>query len=825
MQQRPSSGVAPLPYADVASALLPVIYDSLRIIYDARFRGVSVGEIIPKLLRCASRLANEEWAKAPALKNPHITEGLLRLRPDDASSISRHLRVPRIARLCLEAVYHADGSASDNSHKGPKGILVPSPLAILVDALTMPSNPESGAYGFALARAILFAHFRIQPPSTFGIEGWAQLSLSNLRSAMESFRTYALHRDNIHYPKKDKERRFLAHFLAMRGVFVFRFGTVGKARSKSGVAQRHCLDFLSAKDILKDVDVEDAYYEFRLAPELIDIPDTQETINSLMGVPIPIPGGETTFFGGLQRSHHDSVVISVSGPPGTGKTSFALVMAASLAPLGTRCLYCTFEEDAETLERRALSVVPSYIRRTTLLESEASTWLTAIPLDSTKVDGLDAFTDRYVSAVRRQLSAAREMQERPAGSFPAIAPLLIVIDSLTTLIAKHSEERLEQLCSLVRELKSFNCIVLLLSAEDIPRESRLEYLVDTVIGLRHEGTDSAQEMPVRLLKLAKTRLQMSRPGSHILHLSGERGVRLSPQLPSQLDSHKTHRRWLPDRSTILDTLRPDMQSTHDRNTPESVERLVNLFPRSRILVQGHGSSGKAALGLRLLTASHCTRTGEPVELPVHKRPRILVVSFHHPTEYYDGLFALLRKPTRRSSDGTRAMHSVIALSPSYIGPEDFIGDVLLQLDRAHLEGWPYTGMLLDGLHNTFLQFPALQRNDMMWPALYSLLSRYELTVTTTFTFFSTIQRNESAHHRQDDEVLLQGQRPFLHALVQATDFLLRVEPSGHPTGSRRFSVTAESAVGQRLKAKALVWDGEGFTFDGWASVKRTGDDR
>jgi len=78
MQQRPSSGVAPLPYADVASALLPVIYDSLRIIYDARFRGVSVGEIIPKLLRCASRLANEEWAKAPALKNPHITEGLLR---------------------------------------------------------------------------------------------------------------------------------------------------------------------------------------------------------------------------------------------------------------------------------------------------------------------------------------------------------------------------------------------------------------------------------------------------------------------------------------------------------------------------------------------------------------------------------------------------------------------------------------------------------------------------------------------------------------------------------------------------------------------------
>src|SRR5437867_2271317 len=77
-------------------------------------------------------------------------------------------------------------------------------------------------------------------------------------------------------------------------------------------------------------------------------------------------GGATLFFAGMLRAHQEPAVISVSGSPGAGKTSFALTMAAVLAPFGTRCLYCTFEEDAETLRRRAIAVVPQYFRRTTL---------------------------------------------------------------------------------------------------------------------------------------------------------------------------------------------------------------------------------------------------------------------------------------------------------------------------------------------------------------------------------------------------------------------------------------------------------------------------
>ena len=47
----------PLPYADVATVLLDVIYDSLLIIYTARFNGVPEEETLKQLINCAKRLS------------------------------------------------------------------------------------------------------------------------------------------------------------------------------------------------------------------------------------------------------------------------------------------------------------------------------------------------------------------------------------------------------------------------------------------------------------------------------------------------------------------------------------------------------------------------------------------------------------------------------------------------------------------------------------------------------------------------------------------------------------------------------------------------
>jgi KaiC/GvpD/RAD55 family RecA-like ATPase len=800
---------SPLPYSDIAAAVLGAIYDSLHIIYQGRFRGIVEKIVLERLVKRAEKINDEKWAKHQSKNNPHVRPPIRSFeRLYDAG-----LAVPRISRLCLEATDHAYKQPQGPDEETSRGILVPSPLAILVDVLTTPSRPESSGYGFALARAILFSHYKVHPPTSALPSGWASLSISDVQDTIETFKIYLKHRDNIHHSKSNPTKAFVANFLAMMGIFVLRFGTAGKESLKTAKAQADCLGFLNMKQFLARDQSPDFEYEFRIDPGLEDLPDTQEILNSLMGVPVPIAGGATVFFGGLQRSHHDSLVISASGPPGTGKTSFALALAGSLAPFGTQCFYCTFEEDAETLRRRALGLVPEYFRRTTLPNSVETDWLHPFPLVPTAIEGVDDFVRQYISLLKERLAGALSRTSEPPNSLPGIAPLLVVIDGLTALLGRIDGPQLEKFCTFIRELRDLNCIVLLLSAEDIPKSSRLEYLVDTVILLRHEGTGSAMTKPIRLFQLVKSRLQMSRPGSHILHLSGENGLRLAPQLPSQLDSHRIHRIPLPNTAGVIDTLRPEGVPLGLQRPSWQPERLISLFPRSRILVHGHGSSGKAALALKMLAApSLDIKTGKPLPFAAHKRPRILAVSFLYPREFYDrALKRILRAASRGKSPECNPQMRVLALTPGFIGPEDFINMVLLELDQGHMEGWPYTGLLLDGLHNTFLQFPLLQANPMVWPALFSLLTRYELTVVTTFTVFD-MTYSQVGLDRKDAEIYLQGQLPFLHALIQGTDFQLEVEQR-LVQHDRTFFIKVKSAIDQRIPSKALVWNADSYTFD------------
>lgn len=805
--------VAPLPYADVAPDVLNVIYDSLRVIYVSRFKNSSQAILFSRLRKIAGKLSHRPWAKTSSAKvrnNPHILENI-----NVSASVGAFEELPRISRLCLQAYTHAhERGGSDNTERAPRVIFVPSPLKILVDVLTVPSRPESAAYGFAIARAFLFSRFKIHTPARHIPPEWNILSISDIQDTVESFRTYFGHRDNIHYSSGSPARAVVAHFLALTGIFTLRFGTAGKAPLLKEDARKSCLDFCSAKDFLQQSSSEGEKYEFRLSAGFQDIPDAQEIINTLMGVPLPISGAATVFFGGLQKSHHDSHVMSISGSAGTGKTSLVLALAASLAPYGTQCLYCTFEEDAETLQRRVLGLTPQYFRRSTLANATTTQWFSPYNLDPMKIDSVESFAELYLDTLRRHLKPRPDALIETDHRLPAIAPLLVVVDSLTTLYGE-GKKNIEGFCKLVKYLRALDCLVVLLSAEDIPEGSRLEYLVDTVIVLKYEGTDSADKKPTRLFQLLKTRLQLSRPGAHVLHLTGERGVRISPQLPSQLDARKIHKSPLPDRDCIIDTLHVDAASSSRSDSP----RLIDLYRRSRILIHGHGSSGKAPLGLKLLMAPPIGREVRVNHYrpPAHK-PRILVISFLYPDAYYQENVAKVGKVLRRAASNYIPPEvSPMVLTPGFLGAEDFIASVLAEMDRGKLEGKPFTGVLLDGLHNVFLQFPSLQRSDMVWPTLYNLLIRYDLTVVTTFTTFSNTNKPSSLDF-SDSDIVLRGQLPFLHALVQATDFYLQVEQRQANKHDRLFHLTVKSALNQRIPDQALLWNADSFIFEDTESV-------
>ena len=102
---------------------------------------------------------------------------------------------------------------------------------------------------------------------------------------------------------------------------------------------------------------------------------------------------------------------------------------------------------------------------------------------------------------------------------------------------------------------------------------------------------------------------------------------------------------------------------------------------------------------------------------------------------------------------------------------------------------------------------------MVWPALYSLLSHHELTIVTTFTTFSKTHASRTRHNSDDEELILKGQLPFLHVIVQGTDFYLTVEPRDPKHHDRTFHITVESALGQRIPSVALTWNADSHEFE------------
>src|SRR6202035_5925687 len=99
--------------------------------------------------------------------------------------------------------------------------------------------------------------------------------------------------------------------------------------------------------------------------------------------------------------------------------------------------------------------------------------------------------------------------------------------------------------ALVDKFRSLGAFVLILTAEtNEPALNDLDFVVDFVVRLEHSTRGETEEEPVRRFILKKTRLQYSRPGAHIFHISKRDGVKIYPQLAAQLDA-LAYLKWRP----------------------------------------------------------------------------------------------------------------------------------------------------------------------------------------------------------------------------------------------------------------------------------------
>ncbi len=292
------------------------------------------------------------------------------------------------------------------------------------------------------------------------------------------------------------------------------------------------------------------------------------------------------------------------------------------------------------------------------------------------------------------------------------------------------------------------------------------------------------------------------------------------------------KRLLSDKSKLILTFNLlEEKSKKPEYTP-----YLKLFQNSQILIHGQGSSGKAGLGLKILFTPVVNRNKDYkkkseieensfLENQIFKSDfsrethlkKVMIISFLYPKEYYEELISEKIIPSFKKINHSikNFKHKTLPFFPGYLTAEDFVNKVVRTLDEAILEVEPFTGVILDGLHNVFLQFNNHQDNDMVWPLLYGILSRYNVTVVSTFTNFSINNQNDESYLSsiltEDQKLMQKGLTPLLHSMVKACDFYISLEEKQSLDNEKYYQIAVFSSVDQIPPKGKLNWDRQSLT--------------
>jgi KaiC/GvpD/RAD55 family RecA-like ATPase len=776
---------------------------------------------------------------------------------------SGRLRLVRLLLMHLEIAAYKQKKGADEA------LMLPSPLFLAIEALTIPNDPHTRAYPIAAVKAILSARLGVRPRNSFTL---MQSESSKSNEASESsdltssqtipleivdadlvhelgiWDTYIKHRDNRN--PNSLKFRFIAHFLAALGVFRLRI-------------PRDHAPLLFASDT--HVSITDSKYvsshqvEFRLSSGTYDgLPPASSLSNQVLGTQLALRGADVIFFNGLKASAHRGLVVLLEGGAGTGKTSFCLALASCLAPLGTKTLYFSFEEEAEDLTSKLQQQGQPRLRHLSFRPKSTLDFFVPImaePQDITK------FCETSLAEL---IHLRQEMLSNSKTISPPI-PILVVIDSISALTVPDDDNKSkgnrQKLHALVNECRKLNALVVLASGDDAGSLKDLDYLVDMVVGLSLDGAKDHNQKPARLFSVLKSRHQITRHGTHLFHLSGEGGFRFAPQLPSQMDSQQYRKRFLWDEHTFLEALNIRREANHNFR----YKKFLQIHDRSQILIHGTGSGGKAGLAMKLALAPRYRKRSalthsilkSDVESFAHVvDARVLVISFLYPRDYYQNLAKNIHRIASVEADCLNRLKSrkpskepfsrehpveVLYLAPGVLNPEDLYSKMVRHLESARLEGEPFTTVIIDGLHNLALQFPGASDSALLLPIIYGTLSRSGVSSITTFTTLavsSKVGELAGSELNQDAVFRLKGHLPLMHTLVHGSDFVLELSPySGQknrsevePSNSRDhagagYLVYVKSAISRDPPSDPIGWDRQDlvFTDPGWGLVKGQGE--
>ncbi len=608
-------------------------------------------------------------------------------------------------------------------------VFTPSPFYIAKQILTNPISPATEAYATAALNIEMLRRFRPR-------FGEINLNHQTIQRALELIWNRAFTSKPIRSSGDARgETLYLCHHLAMKGILSLQ--VEWKRQSPSHRPDRLFNSINNLFHVRTRSESADRTHpiSFRLHPGFADTPDAGELLNELRGLPLPIEGASTIFHQGLRFGSNGEIVAAVSGPAGVGKTSACLSIAAALAPLGCRTLFLSGEEAAEDLTTRLDEAVADSIRMSSppfrcqslddfRIGSGSPSWFQAHSVrvraqENTPIDAASEIRS-FIETTIDESEFFRVFRETDRSKLPYFARPIIVVDGFHQLFLETEDRGAEverSLRQLIDICRMHRAIFIFTMASNGKHVERLEYLCDLVMEFDRRGIQRPDEFTTRIVKLLKVRRQPALIGAHLFHLTGSKRFRIKPNVAATAEKSKSLRWVEPDPTSRV--------MLFDGTSPLSVRA------KSQILLYGKGSSGKAGLGLAILhrraLSNRQFAPGIEKKDIAYYEARTLVVSFLYQTNYFKTLGKKLPLATspgaRLSVLPNRALIDVISLYPGGLTPEDLLSKVDNRLLAAELSGVPYTGVLIDGIHNVFVQFPILEQDATVWPQLYNLLRR------------------------------------------------------------------------------------------------------
>lgn len=588
-------------------------------------------------------------------------------------------------------------------------------------------------------------------------------------------------------------------------------------------------------------------------------PDFPTVLGLAFNQPTCVPGiDEAT--GGLmptvaseQGFRSGGVITLLAGPPGSGKTTLAMSLAARMAEIGTEVVYLSAEESIASLTTKRMAVVEPN-KLVAALWPNASI-PTLAPRLKIEAKGTLESLQELVDAITGDLSPPRISTTVP-GQGTVGFPQAVVIDSITVLLnvirpKQASRSRLDDslssrtkkrtwrhpyierqaLAELLNRLRDVGVCVILIGETLHMNDSDVAYLVDNVF-LLDVDEERGNKHPQRVFRVEKTRLQVSYRGRHVFHISRSDGPVVSPSLHAVLricgDSDLRNN----ERPSRIVMWARGAQSGNRQQmlpgleTPDRFGDTITFKSPSHVLVYGWGTTGKARLAMsiafepqvpmsfmreyileRSAAEDRKERPESDARWLVHTR--VLVVSFLYDHDYYYQIAREMLRTRYRSSTGLDEIETYLTvedLYPGYLDPETLVNRLRQRIASARLEGRPYTTVIIDGLHNMLLQFPLLANDPLLWPAVFRVLRSEGVSAVSTFTFFQVAMQPEQMFQTARSDIPSAAEQMFHHLLVSNCDYTLFVSRVG--ARQRNVRVYRTTTVDSNRERNEFTWDGD-----------------